>query len=343
MSEIKQVRLELIDPNPYRDLATYPWIEGKVAHLMRSIQDVGFWESVIARAVPTSSRFEIAFGHHRTEAARRLKLKTLPLILRSLNDLDMLRFMGRENDEDYRSDFQSMMNTWEGAVRYGGIMIPPISKHIEIANLLGWTHPHSSGKGWQMSATAAACAAAYDLVRDNHISRDDLRGLTTREARELVVVAHKEIENLAIFGAREKRDHKVTKAAQRVVSRSAKFTAEDVRAGKVAQNDIRNEVRMNIIRHVHTGGKKPKLLPLFAHFGAALCQKIDHMLTTDRSGKHIDEIAKVINDITLDEDLTVVRNLHHSLDELALRAERAKRRTTPNKVVKLTAIKGDAS
>lgn len=335
---IKQVDLTDIDPNPYRNLQTYPWVETKVEHLMRSIADVGFWEGIVARSV--GNRVQTAFGHHRIEAARRLQLPTVPLILRPLSDKEMLCFMGRENGEDYRSDFLSMLNTWEGAVQFCEAAASQSPKPTEIASLLGWSHPHGSGRGLQMSATAATCAAAYELVRGRHLSRDDLRGLSVRDAREIVVPAHKDIEGLARFGEREKRDSKVTRAAQKVVARSARLTAEDVRAGKIAQNNIRTEVRANTMRQVHRPGGKTKLAPLFAHFMTAVCKKIDNMLATDRAAKQIDEVAKVINDITLDEDFTAMRNLHFSLDELGRRAERAKRRTTVNKVVKLQAIEG---
>ena len=338
-NRIKDVALDMIDPNPYRNLATYPWVEAKIEHLMRSIQDVGLWESVIAREV--QGRFETAFGHHRTEAARRLGLVTIPLIIRPLSDRGMLQFMGRENGEDYHSEFLTLLNTWEGAVRFCEAAASQTYKAIDFAIILGWTHPHASGRGTQMSATAAACAAAYELVRDKHLSRDDLRGLSVRDAREVVVVAHKEIDDLARRGTREKQDRHSTAQAQKIVSSSARDAAKDARAGTLPQAHIRDAVRRNIIRRSHGSPHRTKLLPLFAHFGAAVCKKIDNMLATDRSAAHIDEIAKVINQITMDEDLTVVRNLHHSLDELALRAGRAKRRTTPNKVVKLQAITGD--
>jgi hypothetical protein len=57
-----------------------------------------------ARHAP-KGRFQIAFGHHRVEAARRRGLKQVPLIVRDLSDGDMLRFMGRENGEDYSTQF----------------------------------------------------------------------------------------------------------------------------------------------------------------------------------------------------------------------------------------------
>jgi hypothetical protein len=55
--------------------------------------------------------------------------------------LSLIRFMGRENGEDYRSDFLTMLNTWEGAMRFSGAAAPENRKPIDIAALLGLTHP----------------------------------------------------------------------------------------------------------------------------------------------------------------------------------------------------------
>jgi ParB/Sulfiredoxin domain len=106
--EIRTVPIGVIDPNPHRDLKTYPWIESKVGQLRRSIAEVGFWAGVIAR--PHGNRYQMAFGHRRLEAARRNELKEVPLIVQPLTDLQMLQFMGRENGEDYSAEFLVMLN-----------------------------------------------------------------------------------------------------------------------------------------------------------------------------------------------------------------------------------------
>jgi len=71
-----------------------------------------------------------------------------------------------------------MLNTWEGAVRFCEAAASQ-SKPSDIADLLGWRHPHGSSRGMQMSTTAAAC----ELVRDGHLSRSDLHGLSVHYRR----------------------------------------------------------------------------------------------------------------------------------------------------------------
>jgi len=340
--ELVETDLTLIDPNPHRNLATYPWIEPKIEQLIRSIKDVGFWAGVIAR--PKGQRVELAFGHHRIEAARRSGLSSVPVILGALSDQDMIKFMGRENGEDYNSDFLIMLNTWEGAVQFFPSIDGKPTQPADIARLLGWTQPHKAGgvvNGTQMTPAAAACAAAYELVRHKHISRSDLRGLSVSDARELVVVTHKDITDIQRAAVQTKTPAADVAKAKEIIARSAKVTAQDVRTGRVLQRNIRTEVRLNVLRD--TRRTKPKLLPLFSTFGKAVITKIDNMLHDDRAAQHIDQIAKELVHITQEEDHALIRNLHHSLNELSRRTSLAIRKTTPSKVVNLKAITTGAS
>jgi len=129
--------------------------------------------------------------------------------------------------------------------------------------------------------------------------------------------------------------------AKEIIARSAKVTAQDVRTGRVLQRNIRTEVRLNVLRD--TRRTKPKLLPLFSTFGKAVITKIDNMLHDDRAAQHIDQIAKELVHITQEEDHALIRNLHHSLNELSRRTSLAIRKTTPSKVVNLKAITTGAS
>jgi ParB-like chromosome segregation protein Spo0J len=337
MYEIKDVRLDLIDANPHRDLKTYPWMEPKVEQLMRSIDEVGFWASVIGR--PQSRRYQLAFGHHRMEAAERLKLKTIPLIVAALSDQQMLQYMGRENGEDYSSDFLVMLNTWDGATKFlasSGAYLrleSRDSRSAKTAETLGWMTNHNNAL--RISHIAAACSAAQALIIGKHLSRADLKGLTVSEAREIVVRAQHRIDQLEQVGRREGHDPAQTKEAQRVVGQAARITAREVK--EVAPRNLRNQVDLNTLRAVGRAAA-PVRVPLFAVFGQALCDQIARMLAKDSAGERITEIEKALAAIELEEDRAVLRKLHHELDELERRAERSKTRTTPGKVVKLQAI-----
>jgi hypothetical protein len=89
------VPLELIRPNPYRDFDLHPIGEEQVERLMASIDHTGFWASVVARRV--ADGYQLAFGHHRIEAARRLNATVVPIEVRELSDWQMVEMLAAEN------------------------------------------------------------------------------------------------------------------------------------------------------------------------------------------------------------------------------------------------------
>jgi hypothetical protein len=344
MSHTETVSLSKVRPNPHRDLDTYPWIEDKLAQLMRSIEDVGFWAGIIGRQADDG--YELAFGHHRVEAARRLGMAEVPLIVEDLDDQRMLQFMGRENGEDYSADFLVMLNTWEGAVNFiansrkkARSDATASKTPLRTAALLGWTSLHVDG-GQRMKDVATACSAAYALIKGGYMSRSDLVGLSIRDARDVVVRSQERVEQLEKIGRREGRDPKQTRQAQDMIGKAARITARDTREGRIAARDIRSSVDLNAMRVA--GTEKERLAPLFSVFGQSLCDSVARMLNTDSAAERINEIGKALGSIEQEEDHTILRKLHHELDELAHRTQRAKRRTTPNKVVPLKAIEQGA-
>jgi hypothetical protein len=346
MYHLETVSLSQVRPNPHRDLHTYPWIEEKVATLMRSIEDVGFWAGIIGRQ--TDDGYELAFGHHRVEAARRLGMAEVPLIIEALDDRRMLQFMGRENGEDYSANFLVMLNTWEGA---RGFVAKSMLKEkmrnnfraspepIDIARLLGWTE-RSHETGDRLTYVASACHAAHALIVAGHMSREDLTGLQVSNAREILTRAQMRVEQLEKFGARENRPRAEIEEAQAIVGKAAQITARQSREGRISQRQLRNELDLNAMRV--SGAAPVRASPLFAVFGQGLCESIARILATDTTAERILEIEKALPNIELEEDHVVLRRLKHELNELSLRAQRAERRVSPNKVVPLKAVEQEA-
>ena len=97
----EQVKLSEIRPNPFRQLNTYPLDTRKIEKLCSSIKRTEFWENVVARK--KAGHYELAYGHHRIEAARQELGATakVRLIVKDLDDAAMLRIMAADNDEVY--------------------------------------------------------------------------------------------------------------------------------------------------------------------------------------------------------------------------------------------------
>ena len=60
MSEMRQVRVKDILPNPFRDMENYPVDEGKITALTESIGRTGWWGNTVARQTGKNT-FELAY------------------------------------------------------------------------------------------------------------------------------------------------------------------------------------------------------------------------------------------------------------------------------------------
>jgi len=93
---VKNIPIEQLLPNPYRNLDEKYFKESVILELIKSMQDTGVWAGIIAR--PKGKKYEIAFGHHRLEAMKRLEIKEAPIdIQENLSELFMLKMMIYEN------------------------------------------------------------------------------------------------------------------------------------------------------------------------------------------------------------------------------------------------------
>jgi ParB-like chromosome segregation protein Spo0J len=334
--EIKQVAIGQIDPNPYRDLATYPWIERKVEQLRHSIADVGFWASVIGRP-SDGKRYQIAFGHHRVEAARRNGETEIPLIVQDLTDQQMLQFMGRENGEDYNADFLVMLNTWEAAVRFAAHV--PGSRHaIDIARLLGWTASSiTSRNDEQMNHTAKACNAAAALIAGGHERRERFVGMVVRDVENICVAAYNRIQRVEALGKENKATAKEIETAKRQISKAIGKTAEDLKEGKITHRDLRSSLDVNTYRFAREARVSA---PLFAAFGKTLIEQIERTLNTDSIAEKLAEVRKALPDLTENDDRQMVEKLELALGQLAGRAADWRKRLIHPKVVPLAPVTG---
>jgi hypothetical protein len=311
MSELLDIELAAIEANPFRLLKTYPFNERKIETLCRSIKDVGLWEGVIARR--KGNRFELAFGHHRREAARRSKLKTIPVIVRDLTDEQMLQFMGRENAEDYNADFLVMLETWEATDNFIRRTADLQSLQvIKIARFLGWVSPRDDRDGDMMNATAKGCNAALALINASHLSRDDLRGLSTKSAREICERAQSRVEMIERLGRQGKRPAKEIEADKRHIGNAARSVAKDVREQNVSQKEIRNEIDY---RAAKTASAKGRQTPLFAAFAKGVAENIHKMLVSDNAAERLSEMQKALPIVSMEEDFASLRRVDFALAE----------------------------
>lgn len=335
MATIANVALSALEPNPHRDLGTYPFVERKVESLVRSIEDIGMWESVIAR--PHGDKYQLAFGHHRVEAAKRCGIEVIPVIVKDLTDEEMLQYMGRENGEDYSTDFLVMLNTWEGAERFRRRGAGKCES-LSIAQMLGWTRK-ADGNFDRMNETAQACAAAHELISGGYMKRDDLRDLSVKSAKEIVQRSSARIAEIDKLAKVTQRPAEEVKAAKELVGKAAVTTASKVREGSVAQRDLRSQVDVEAMRHARAEKAKPS--PLFAVFAKGLSDSLEKMLQSDAAADRLSEIANAVGMVTMDEDKEVLRRVDFHLGEVAVRATKWQKKLIPAEK-KIVSLKGGA-
>ena len=138
MPQEKLVNIKLSDirPNPNRDLKFNPFNEEKIAALMASIGETGFWTNVIVRKSPDGKGYEQAYGHHRIEAARRSGIKEADFVVRDLDENMMLKMMELENQEDYRYCPLSLLESVKAVVNAlaAGRIAPFVHAQMTLVN-----------------------------------------------------------------------------------------------------------------------------------------------------------------------------------------------------------------
>lgn len=334
MPEIITAKVDKIAINPFRRLHDYPYVQSKLDALERSIDEVGLWPSIIARS-GGGHKYEIAFGHHRLEAAKRRKLKEVPLIVEQLSDRQMLQYMGRENLEDYNANFLIQLESWEAAMKSG--LFPACAGKtpdaIDIARLLGWTELREDNQ--QLNATARACQAAYGLIQGGYSSRDDFEGQTVRGARDIAETGWMRVQQLNKFAATHKTCATETEKEKQRLGKAITTTATQVREGRVKSREIRGTLAFN---YMSNPGNRPS--PLFEAFANEIAKNLQRTLNTDADSVKLAGIEKVLEQITLIEDAAALRRLDVELVNLGERANGWRKRLTPTKekVVQLRAL-----
>lgn len=237
MREIRDVEVKYLEPNPFRDggsgaatwesvAEAYGFDEGKLEELQNSYRTNGPWVGIIVRSHPEDyKRFQLAFGHHRVEAARRMGLAKLPVVVENLSDSQMVTMMASENSEEYGHDFAlGVMNAVEAVVRaYGAGKIKlaePNSKQraawrkapsflegttdtdashcytaASVGRYLGWTFKDEKAEGGEQADRRVKTAlAALELIERGALKRAQLKGLGSTQARELVTLTKRKLE-----------------------------------------------------------------------------------------------------------------------------------------------------
>jgi hypothetical protein len=254
----------------------------------------------------------------------------------------MLKFMGRENTEDYNADFLILLEAWEAAERFlyrGTAAVKP--KAFDAARLLGWTRPDTSrpGAAERASDAANACASASELLQGGYFKRSELAGLTVHDARNVldgVISQHRTIEKSAKIAGHTAQE---VANAKRIVAKAGVATFDDIREGRVAKRDVRGTVDVHAYR---LGKEANRQTPLFEVFAKSLTSQIERVAAADSISEKLHEIVNALGSIQMAEDVETVKRVSFECGEAAERFSNWERKlANPKKrVVPLKQIEG---
>ncbi len=192
-SEIKEVSLERIKPNPYQPRATFD--EEKLRELSNSIKEHGVVQAIVVS--PAGGGYHLVAGERRFRAAQIAGLQTIPAVIRMFKPSAMLEIALIENlqREDlspieeataYRRLMEEFNFTQEDLARRMGKSRPAIANTVRLLAL----HPlvkEAMARGEITAGQARPLLAIQDRARQEEAGLQVIaKGMTAREVEKMV-------------------------------------------------------------------------------------------------------------------------------------------------------------
>jgi len=195
-----KIKINQLEPNPYRDMNNYPINKDKVKTLVDSIQQTGFWDNILARK--KGSKYQIAYGHHRLAAIREVLEPNdeVDIPVKELTDALMLKIMANENMDDWKATPQVIDETVRVTKRFLEEHPEELTKYqkydlskptmVGIARFLGWDDENKKGP-WHPDRISYSLER-LKMIDDDKVEHSVFTELPTeRAARNFVDVVKK--------------------------------------------------------------------------------------------------------------------------------------------------------
>jgi ParB-like nuclease domain len=352
-----QISIRNILPNPFRRIEHYKLKEEKISALQESFNATGIWPIIIGRwQNGTGGKVEIAYGHHRLEAARRTYGPDgeIGVIVKDLSDEQMLKMMANENLEEWGagSEFSVTIETVCATVEaYGAdrIALPPVHRDTKTATLRfapsfrrgaalkGLSHSYSSTTlahflGWDSPGSrsnALAALSALEYMEIGILRPVQLAGLSSAQVKAVV-------QEIRIAEKRSK-DALEGEDLSDLPTKVGAAVSTAFKHGKAGVQEARK------ITDAVTEGKTPKSLPLSNKFITRLCVDISNLIDPEFDKRRARKLQCVIDSKAYlsAEDVIRVAVVLTDLAERcrvlanALRPERRERALTSHRIAVL--------
>ena len=173
------------------------------------------------------------------------------------------------------------------------------------------------------------------MIEAGYLSQSDLAELSVRQARDIIGRAQTRMDQVDKEAEISGRSNAELKQAKNIVAKGAKMTIREVNEGKIPSSQVRARVDVNSFKAATISKGKPT--PLFAVFGKAVANSIEKMLKDDATATRLNEILKVVGQVSMSEDIEVLERIDFYLGQLSERSENWRKKLIPPKA-KLVSI-----
>jgi flagellar biosynthesis GTPase FlhF len=259
-----------IQPNPFRHMDRYPIRRDKVETLRKSIQSTDFWDNIVARLGP-DGKPQIAYGHHRLVALREEfdADREVELIIRDLDDEQMLKIMANENMQEWgssvaiehetvRAVVEAYANgqitlgsigrrTPHGQVRYAPSFVTGCGEEHashpytvqSVADFLRWLSPNGQPQRKVFNALNA-----LELIEEGILSEEDFTGVSSEQGRVILEQAnqtrrYRETQAKLAEQAAEQQRKLAEQAEQRRVKAEEERKQREEQAARATEEPVR--------------------------------------------------------------------------------------------------------
>lgn len=233
------VPIEQLIANP--DQPRREFVEADLADLTASIKEKGILQPLIVRPRGSDS-YEIVAGERRWRAAQRAKLHDVPVLIRDLDDGEVLEIAIIENIQ--RAD----LNAMEEAAGYRQLMDKFGHTQEKLAEALGKSRSHIANLLRLMNLPDDV----QQLVRDGELSAGHARALITSDNPS--VLAKSVVDGGLSVRATEALAKKKDKPADRPAPRARKSSEKDADT-KALENDLSAALGMKVVIDHKAGGE----------------------------------------------------------------------------------------
>jgi hypothetical protein len=252
------LKLSELKPNPFRP--DIEWDEDRITELRASIKATGFWNGIVCRK--GDGGYQLAYGHHRVEAAKRelgANAECSPQV-RNLTDEDMVRMVGLENSEAYTHCFltgtittvQTVLSAYlAGSITLNVAAQTPKSSLSYVGP--GQDRPYTTPsideflRGSVRKTSIKIAVRAINLAREGHFNLESTRGLGYESVESALRVAEASRDKaeedkkaaIAKAEAERKRHEELAKKAKDEKTREAqrkKAALEQAKIDKVKES-----------------------------------------------------------------------------------------------------------